>query len=118
MRPRRIFGWLIVLTVATGLLAAPLSVPALAALHVASADGMRSMADMPCCPDQQDQKAKGCGSCPFIALCMMTMTMPAPDSVGVLVSRNFSRSKFPLPDDLMIGGLGEHPPDQPPRTIV
>jgi hypothetical protein len=119
MSPRRIFNWLIALTVAAGLVAAPLSVPAMAALHPVSADdGMQSTDDMPCCPDQQDQKAKDCGSCPFIALCLMTMTMPAPDSVGALLSRDFSRNKFTLPNDLMIDGLGEHPPDHPPRMIV
>jgi hypothetical protein len=118
MDRRKVFNWLIALTVAAGLLAAPLSVPAMAALHPASAtDEMQSMDEMPCCPDQQDQKAKDCGSCPFIGLCM-TMTMPAPDDVGVLVSRHYSRSKFTLPDDLLIDGLGEHPPDHPPRTIV
>jgi hypothetical protein len=119
MDSRKIFNWLIALIVAAGLVAAPLSAPALAALHPASsADGMRSMGDMPCCPDQQDQKAKDRGSCPFIALCMMTMTMPAPNNVGTLASRDFSRSKVTLPNDLMIDGLGEQPPDHPPRMIV
>jgi len=119
MGPRKMFNWLIALTVAAGLLAAPLSALALAEAHPSSAASeMQSMDDMPCCPDQQDQKAKDCGSCPFIALCMMTMTMSAPDNVSAPVSRNFSRSKFTLPDDLMIDGLGEHPPYHPPRTIV
>ncbi|MGY4622772.1 hypothetical protein [Bradyrhizobium sp. USDA 4486] len=120
MGPRKVFNWLIALTVAAGLLAAPLSVPAMAALQTAAAaDGMQATADdMPCCPDQQDQKAKDCGTCPFIALCMLTITMPVPDSAGALVDRSFSRSAFALPDDLLIDGLGEHPPDHPPRTIV
>jgi hypothetical protein len=120
MDPRKIFNWLIALTVAAGLLIAPLSVPVMAASPSASAsDGMRTMVgDMPCCPDQQDQKAKDCGSCPFIALCVLTISMPAPYGAGALVDRSFSRSAFALPDDLLIEGLGEHPPDQPPRTIV
>jgi hypothetical protein len=120
MNPRRIVNWLIALTVAAGLVAAPLSVPAMAALQpVAAVDGMQAMADdMPCCPDQQDRKAKDCGSCPFVALCMLTMTVTAPDGAGALVARNFCRSAFALPDDLLIDGLGEHPPDHPPRTIV
>jgi hypothetical protein len=120
MGPKNILNWLITLTVAAGLLTAPLSVPAVAALQqVAGAGEMQSMADdMPCCPDQQDQKAKDCGSCPFIALCMLTITMPPPHGAGVLVGRHFSRSAFSLPDDLLIHGLGEHPPDHPPRTIV
>jgi hypothetical protein len=120
MAPRKIFNWLIALTVAAGLLSAPLSVPTMATPQPAPAsDGMQAMADnMPCCPDQQEQKAKDCGSCPFVALCMLGITMPAPYGTGALVDRNFSRSAFALPDDLLIDGLGEHPPDHPPRTIV
>jgi hypothetical protein len=117
---RTAFNWLIALTVAAGLLAAPLAVPAMGAPHsTAAADEMQAMvADMPCCPDQQDQKAKDCGSCPFVALCMVTIASAAPDSVGTLMDRTFSRSAFALPDDLLADGLGEHPPDHPPRTIV
>jgi hypothetical protein len=120
MDRRKIFNSLIALAVAAGLLAAPLSVPAMAVQHpMAAADGMQAMADdMPCCPNQQDQKAKDCGSCPFIALCTLTITMPAPDGAGVLVDRTFTHNAFVLPDDLLIDGLGEHPPDHPPRTIV
>ena len=120
MGPRRMFNWLIALTVAVGLVVAPLSGPAIAAPQpAAAADGMQAMADdMPCCPDQQDQKAKDCGSCPFVALCMLMTAMPAPDSTGTLMHRNFSRSTFVPSDDLLIDGLGEHPPDHPPRTIA
>ena len=119
MDPRKIFNWLIALLVVAGLVVAPLSVPAMAALQSAAATEMQAMADdMPCCPDQQDQKAKDRASCPFIALCMLTITLPAPDGASALVRRNFSRSAFALPDDLLIDGLGEHPPDHPPRTIV
>ena len=118
MDPRKVFNWLIALAVAAGLLAAPLSAPAMAASQMAAvADEMQAMADdMPCCP-QQDQKAKDCGSCPFVALCMLTIPMPPPDG-GALVARPFSRSAFALPADLLIDGLGEHPPDHPPRKIV
>jgi hypothetical protein len=120
MDPSKIFNWLIALSVAVGLLTAPLSVPAMAALHpTAVADEMQAMAaDMPCCPGQQDQKAKDCGSCPVMALCMLTITLPVRDGAGALVDRTFSRSSFALPDDLLVDGLGEHPPDQPPRMIV
>jgi hypothetical protein len=124
MDPRKIFNWLIALSVAAALLVAPLSASAMVVSHAGAvadetqADEMQAMADdMSCCPDQQD-KAKDCGSCPFIALCMLTITMPAPHSAGALVDRDFSRSSFALPDDLLIDGLGEHPPDHPPRTIV
>jgi hypothetical protein len=120
MLRKKILNWLIALTVAAGLIGSPLSVPAMAMPDTASgASEMQAMAaDMPCCPDQQDQKAKDCGSCPFIALCMMTMTLPTPDNAAALAVRHFSHSKFALPDDLMIDGLGEHPPDHPPRMIV
>ncbi|HLZ05191.1 MAG TPA: hypothetical protein VKR55_23960 [Bradyrhizobium sp.] len=74
-------------------------------------------ADMPCCPDQQDQKAKDCGSCPFVALCAFNLVLLAPDAAG-LVDRQFSRNAFALPDDQLIDGLGEHPPDHPPRKTV
>ena len=118
MHPGKLFNWLIALTVAAGLLVAPVAAPTMAALH-AAADGMQAMAgDMSCCPDEQDQKAKDCGSCPFVALCMLTITMPVRDGAGVMMDRTFSRSAFALPDDLLIDGLGEHPPDHPPRTIV
>jgi hypothetical protein len=53
-----------------------------------------------------------------MALCMLTITLPVRDGAGALVDRTFSRNSFALPDDLLVDGLGEHPPDQPPRTIV
>lgn len=120
MDPRKIVNWLIALCVAAGLVAAPLAAPAMAAPQPAMVfDDMASMADdMPCCPDQQEQKAKDCGSCPFMALCTLTITLPGPDGASALVDRDFSRSTFTLPDDLLNDGLGEHPPDHPPRTIV
>ncbi len=120
MGRRKIFNWLVALAVAAGLFVAPLSAPAMAAVQTAAVmDEMQAMADdMPCCPDQQDQKAKDCGSCPFVALCMLTITMPPPDDGAALVDRTFSLNAFALPDDLLIDGLGEHPPDHPPRTIV
>lgn len=120
MDPRKIFHWLIALSVAAGLVMAPVSVPAMAAPQsMTVTSDMQSMSeDMPCCPTQQDQKAKDCGSCPLVALCMLTITLPVRDASGGLVDRRFYRSVFALPDDLLIDGLGEHPPDQPPRTIV
>jgi hypothetical protein len=113
------FKWLIALSVAAGLLTAPLSVHAMAVSQgVAVTDEMQAMAaDMPCCPDQQDQK-KDCGSCPFVALCTLTIILLAPDGNGALIDRMVSRDAFALPDDLLIDGLGEHPPDHPPRTVV
>lgn len=118
MHPRKVLNWLIALAVAAGLFVAPLSAPAMAASQVAAvADEMQATADdMACCP-QQDQKARDCGSCPIVALCMLTITMP-PREDAALVDRMVSRGTFTLPDDLMIDGLGEHPPDHPPRTNV
>lgn len=120
MDPLKIFNWLVALSVAAGLVMAPVSVPAMAAPHsMTVSDDMQSMSEeMPCCPYQQDQKAKDCGSCPLVALCMLTITLPGRDPSDGLADRCFSRSAFALPDDLPIDGLGEHPPDQPPRTIV
>ena len=121
---RKVFNWLIAFAVAMGLLVAPLSAPAVAASHMAAAaqemaEETQMTADMPCCPGQQDQKAKDCGSCPFVALCMLTITMPPLNGSGALmIDRTFSLNAFALPDDLLIDGLGEHPPDHPPRTTV
>lgn len=117
---RKIFNWLIAFAVAAGLFVAPLSATVMAVPHSAAvADEMQAMADdMPCCPDQPDQKSKNCGSCSFVALCMLTVALPTRNGAGVLMDRTFSRSLFALPDDLFIDGLGEHPPDHPPRTIV
>lgn len=120
MCPRKIVNGLIALTVAAGLVVAPVSAPAMAVPQsMTASDDMQSMSeDMPCCPNQQDQKAKDCGSCPLVALCMLTITLPVRDASDGLLHRYFYRSAFALPDDLLIDGLGEHPPDQPPRTIV
>ncbi|QAU44095.1 hypothetical protein XH91_01125 [Bradyrhizobium guangzhouense] len=119
MGPRKVINWLIALAVAAALIASPLSASAMAASQMAAAAGeMQAMADdMPCCP-QQDQKAKDCGSCPFVALCMLTITMPPPCGSAASVDRTISLSAFALPNDLLIDGLGAHPPDHPPRTIV
>jgi hypothetical protein len=94
-------------------------VPARSAPHPAAiSDEMQTMADdMPCCPDQQDHKSKDCGSCPIVALCMAT-ALPSRAGPGTLLHRLSSRSLFAIPDDPSIDGLGQHPPDHPPRTIV
>jgi hypothetical protein len=49
---------------------------------------------------------------------MLTIAMPPPDGSGVLVDRTISLNAFALPNNLLIDGLGERPPDHPPRTIV
>lgn len=114
---RKILNSLIALSVAAGLLVAPLSLPVMAAQHaVAVVHEMQAMGDrMPCCPDQ---KAGDCASCPFVALCSLTITLSAPETASALVDRAFSRNFYAAPDDLLIDGFGEHPPDHPPRTTV
>jgi hypothetical protein len=123
--PRRLLNLLIALTVAAGLLSAPFAAPAVAkAYHVAAGemqamDGdMNAMADdMPCCPDE-GKAAKDCDSCPLLALCSMTMSVPAPSTFFALAPEATARTAFAFPDDLLIDGLGARPPDHPPRTIV
>lgn len=128
MNPRRLFNWLIALTVAAGLLSAPLAAPAVAKSHHAASGemhaGMNMMAgemqamadDMPCCPDEG--KAKGCDSCPLLALCSLTIPIPAPSSAFVLAPDATARTAFAFLDDLLIDGLSARPADHPPRTIV
>jgi len=100
--------------------AAPLmaAVPsALAATMMAAAtdeDAMQMADGMPCCPDQ----SKSCDSCPFVALCTLTISLPAPSGDGVLIERYPLRTAFATDNDLLIDGLGAKPPDHPPRTIV
>ena len=122
---RKVFNWLVAFAVAMGLLVAPLSAPAVAASHLAAAahemqvtEDMQMAAEMPCCPGKPDQKAKDCGSCSFVALCMLSVTTLPPDGSAALLERTFLHRAFALPEDLLIDGLGEHPPDQPPRTTV
>jgi len=134
MSPKRLFNLLIALTVAAGLLSAPFAAPAVAKAHRAAvggemmqvmdgdahaADGdMHAMADgMPCCPDE-GKPAKGCDSCPVVALCSLTMPVPAPSAFVTLAPEATAQTAFAFPDDLMIDGLGARPPDHPPRTIV
>jgi hypothetical protein len=125
MSPKRVFNLLIVLTVAAGLLSAPFAAPVVAKSHHAAVadmhamDGdMDGMADgMPCCPDE-GKPAKGCDSCPLLALCSLTMPVPAPSAFFALAPEATAQAAFAFPDDLMIDGLGARPPDHPPRTTV
>jgi hypothetical protein len=123
MKLRALVHWFLALWIAIGVVigpAAPLmaAMPsALSATMMASAtdeDAMQMADDMPCCPRQ----TKSCDSCPFVALCMLTVSLPAPSGVGVLVERYPLRTAFATDNDLLIDGLGAKPPDHPPRTIV
>jgi hypothetical protein len=130
----------VMLLVASGLLLAPLATPVLAgpasdATHhhdmLAMSDDTRAMSgdmqtmsdgsqamadDMPCCPDQTG--IKDCGSCPFVALCLLSMSLPAPSGAMALIERHARHNSLALSDDLLIDGLGAKPPDHPPRTLV
>jgi hypothetical protein len=134
MRLRWFANVWITLLVAAGLLLAPLAAPVMAAPMPAAANAkahalsmaddmsmsdmsMSDMADeMPCCPDQT--KSKGCDSCPFVALCMLTVSLPDPSGAATLVQRDPLRTAFAAKDDQLIDGLGAKPPDQPPRLMI
>lgn len=126
MRLRRLFNWLIVLTVAAGLSSAPFAAPAVAMPHHAAAGGethamagdAHAMADgTPCCPDE-GKGAKDCDSCPLMALCSLTMPIPTPSDLLGFAPAPTAQTVFALPDDLLIDGLGARPPDHPPRILV
>jgi hypothetical protein len=125
MKLLAVMRWFLALGIGVGVVigpAAPLmaAMPsALAATMMASAtdeDAMQMADGMPCCPDQT--KSKSCDSCPFVALCTLTISLPAPSGDGVLVERYPLRTAFATDNDLLIDGLGAKPPDHPPRTIV
>ncbi|MCC8979456.1 hypothetical protein [Bradyrhizobium acaciae] len=142
MHLRRLANLWVLLLVAAGLLLAPVA-PAFARMmpdasaaamqgtpgrdsmsgHVMSGMVMsdevsdQTMADnVPCCPDQT--KSKGCEDCPFLALCMLSVWLPAPGGAMSLIAREPSQSAFAARDDRLLDGLGAKPPDHPPRTLV
>ncbi|MGN1285441.1 MAG: hypothetical protein ACI4XG_02485 [Bradyrhizobium sp.] len=138
MHVRRLVNLWILLLVAAGLLLAPVA-PAFARMMPdASAATMQGMSDhqamsdqampdeamsgqamadnMPCCPDQT--KSKGCEDCPFLALCMLSVSLPAPGGAMSLIAREPSQNAFAAGDDRLLDGLGAKPPDHPPRTNV
>ncbi|MEK9281479.1 hypothetical protein MTR72_17940 [Bradyrhizobium sp. ISRA442] len=143
---KRFANALVMLLVALGLLLAPLAAPALAvpvsgAAHHQSmkgmsddmqamsddtqvmpgdvqalSDDMQAMADMPCCPGQT--KDKDDGPCPFVALCLLNISVPAPSGAAALTERQARHSALVLRNDPLVDGLGAKPPDHPPRTQV
>jgi hypothetical protein len=125
MSPKRLFNWLIALTVAAGLLSAPFAAPAVAKSYHAGAGvethamvaEMHAMADdMPCCPDQGT--ANNCDSCPLLALCSLSVPTSAPSGAFAFAPDATAMGAFAFPDDRLIDGLGARPPDHPPRTNV
>ena len=118
MNPRRLFNWLIVLTVAAGLLSVPFVAPAVAKAPDGVAGEMHAIAGgMPCCPDEPTP-AMDCDTCPLMALCAMTMPIPAPAGASVLMPSPMTQTTFAFPDDLLVDGLSARPPDHPPRILV
>lgn len=137
MNPRRFLNWLIVLTVAAGLLSVPFAAPSVARTHHAATSGamhamdgdahlmagdadgdMHAIADgMPCCPDE-GKPANDCDACPLMALCSLTIPTAGPSGVSGLAPGLTAQTAFAIPDDLLIDGLGARPPDHPPRTLV
>ena len=132
MNLRRLFRSIIALTVAAGLMSAPLAAPAFAkpdasvsgAMHAMHAHAMDMQAtdaqamagDMSCCPDEG--KVNDCASCPLLALCMLSISIPLPAEATALVTRDALREAFAARDDAWVQGLAAHPPDHPPRTMI
>lgn len=122
MTLRRLLKLMIALTVAAGLVSAPLSAAAFAKPQAAVSGEMHAMDaqamadDMSCCPDEG--KAGDCGSCPLLALCALSISIPLPAEAAALVTRDPLREAFSARDDAWVQGLGARPPDHPPRTQI
>jgi hypothetical protein len=82
----------------------------------AVADDAQTMANMPCCPG--DTGTRDCDSCPFVALCLLSISIPVPFGAMVPIERHARHNSLALSDDLLTDGLGAKPPDHPPRTLV
>ena len=122
---------MIMFAVAAGLLLAPLAAPVMATsmpavagaathdmsmAHEAMADEMSMADEMPCCPGES--KSKTCDSCPFVALCMLGISLPAPSGAAVLIERHALKTAFTANNDQFVDGLGAKPPDHPPRMMI
>lgn len=121
MHLKRFANAVVLLLVAAGLLLAPLGAPVLASaaghdMQSMSGDTQAMSDDMPCCPDQP--QSRDCGSCPFVGLCLLNASLPAPSGAVSLIERHAQYRAFAAIDDLLIDGLGTKPPDHPPRTDV
>ena len=136
MTLRRLFRSIIALTVAAGLLSAPLAATAFAKSDASASGEMHAMVthsmdshamdshamdsqtmadDMPCCPDAG--RVNDC-ACPLLALCMLSISIPLPAEAVALVDRDPLREAFSTRDDAWVQGLAAHPPDHPPRTVI
>jgi hypothetical protein len=116
MNLRRLIGHLLAILVIAGLVIAPLVTPAAAKrLPVAEMTDMAAMSgDMPCCPDEQNNKS--CQDCPLVAMCMLTIAQADPSPANAIqVTFQSRRLSFALVD-LVADGLIGAPPEHPPRT--
>ena len=119
---RRLCKLIIALTVAAGLLSAPFAATAFAKPHASvggemlAVDAQAMAGDRPCCPEEGN--ASDCASCPLLALCMLSISIPLPANAAAFVTRDPLREAFSSRDDAWVQGLGGHPPDHPPRSNV
>jgi hypothetical protein len=119
MNVRKPFKLLLAILVTAGLTIAP-PVTLATVGHPFAAETMQMagtsdmMADMPCCPDK---KSGDCQDCPLIAICMLKLLHAGPSTQAVVLHLSAHQQLQPA-DDRLVDGLGEHPPDHPPRTIV
>jgi hypothetical protein len=116
---RKPFNLFVAVVVTAGLTIAPVVAPATGqhpstAEMVQTADTPDMMADMPCCPDK---KSNDCQDCPLIAICMLKLLQASPSKQAVVLHLS-AHQRPQAADDRLVDGLGEHPPDHPPRTIV
>jgi len=136
MTLRRLLNLVIALTVTAGLLSTPFAAPSFAKPQVAgdmhamdgdkhampadmpamSSDTPAMSSDTPCCPDEG--KASDCASCPLMALCMLSTSIPLPAGASALATRDLLLAVFSAHDDAWVQGLAGHPPDHPPRSNV
>jgi hypothetical protein len=118
MVPLKAFKWLIALSVAAGLMLAPLSGSGIADVQAAAvSDSMQSMStDMPCCPDQQ--KSTDCQDCPLVAMCILKTAQAGPSMAAALPLRYAIRTAHLVTDDVPGDDLDRPPPEQPPRTLA
>ena len=120
MHLRRLANVWIMLLAAVGLLLAPLAAPVMATptgtQAMSMADDMSMAEEMPCCPGQT--KSKTCDSCPFVALCMLSISLPGPSAAATLIERDALRTAIAPKDDQFVDGLGAKPPDHPPRMMI
>ena len=88
-----------------------------AAMDEMSAAGFDESAAMPCCPSEAPQAPADCGKCLSMAGCSASFLTGMPGAVAVplpiptkgiaLASADFARD-----------GLGQPPPEHPPRSLV